>query len=157
MNIAICGPGRCGKDTMADRLVEKWGYTYAGTTSTVISREIAQREGITFEEAHAQRHQRREEWFRVGIELRGRDAAALAREVLKTGNLVVGVRDYNEMFAVIEEGLADIVIWVARDVPHDPTMHYGPEMCDIVIENRLSLEAFHSRIDRLAKALGIPR
>lgn len=157
MKIAICGPGRVGKDVVAEYLSSRHKFVYAGSTSVVISREVARREGITFEEAHAQRHDRRDDWFRIGNELRAIDKARLAREVLCDGDLCVGVRDYDEMAAVRDEELVDLAIWVDRPVPFDPTLKYTSALCDIILPNHGTLADLYRRLDRLAKTWRLTR
>ncbi|WP_406698551.1 DUF4406 domain-containing protein [Singulisphaera sp. Ch08] len=152
MRIAISGPGRSGKDVAADFLT-RYGFRYSGSTSHVITREIARREEITFEAAHEQRHDRRMKWYAVGNDLRKHDPAHLVREVLKTDDLVVGVRDWIEMKTARDEGLVDLVLWIDRDVPRDPTLTYGKELADIVIPNHWGLKEFHKRLDLVATLL----
>lgn len=156
MIIGIMGVGRSGKDTAAEWLVEHTNLKYRGSTSIIISEEIARRENITFEEAHSQRHERREYWRMVGDEMRIHDSAALAREVLKDSNLIVGIRSYLEMEKIKQERLCDIIIWISRlDVAVDPTIEFGSEMCDIVIENHWGFEEYYERLNNLSKILGL--
>lgn len=147
--IAISGPGRSGKDEAAEYL-KRHGFRYSESTSCVITREIARQTGLSFEECHAKRHEHRGRWYHVGNQLREKDPAHLVREVLKTGNVVVGVRDGIEMRAAREKGLVDLVVWIDRDVPPDPTLTYGTELADIIIPNHEGLPEFHARLDRLA-------
>lgn len=152
--IAICGPGRAGKDEAADFLVSR-GWRYAGSTSVVISREIARREGISFEAAHALRHARRDDWFRVGNELRDQHGPAhLAVEVLKDGDLVVGVRSRGEIETAKRRGLVDLVVWIDRfGIPCDPTLEYGASVADVIIPNWGTLDEYRARLARLADLL----
>jgi hypothetical protein len=157
MKLAIVGPSRCGKDVAARWFAEHTPLRYSKSTSQVIAPHAAARLGLSAEEAFARRHEDRDLWFKLGCELRRDDPAYLAREVLRDGDLVVGVRDRAEMEATIREGLVDLVIWIDRDVPVDPTLTYGRELADVVIENRWSLADLHRRLDRLASTWGLPR
>lgn len=155
--IGIFGPSRSGKDEAAEWFVNECGLCYNGTTSVAISREVARREGISFQDAHNQRHERKIYWRQLGDEMRVHDPAALARIVLSdNGNLLVGVRANIELNAVIRERLTLINIWIDRpSAPFDPTMGFGPDSCDIIIPNRWGIEEYHRRLWALARILGL--
>lgn len=155
MKIAIVGPGRSGKDEMAIRLAGTTSLRYSRSTSEVIAPHAAKRLGLSVKEAFRRRHEDRELWYRIGVELRADDPAFLAREVLKDGDIVVGVRDRLELETTCDEGLVDLVVWIDRDVPPDPTLTYGVDLADIIIPNRWELADFHRRIDRLAATWGV--
>jgi hypothetical protein len=155
MKLAICGPGRAGKDECGRWFAEHTPLRYSKSTSQVIAPFAAAHLGLSVEEAFRRRHEDRDLWFKLGCELRRDDPAYLAREVLRDGDLVVGVRDRAEMEATIREGLVSLVIWIDRDVPVDPTLTYGRELADMVIENRWSLADLRRRLDRIARALGL--
>jgi hypothetical protein len=156
LTLGIMGPGRSGKDEAAEWLAANTTLTYAGTTSVAISREVARREGIGFAEAHAQRHARRGYWRALGDEMRAHNASALAEEMLKDSTLLVGVRARIEMQAVIEKRLCDLVIWVDRPgIPHDPTLEFGPELCDFTIHNWWDVPEYLRRWRNLATTLGV--
>lgn len=155
MKLAIVGPGRAGKDEAARWLSARTRLHYALSTSEVIAPEIARRKGIAVTEAFANRHRDRDEWRRVGDEMRARDPAALARKTLAAGDICVGIRARVEIEAVIRERLVDLVVWVDRDVPEDPTLEYGAEMVDVVILNHWGVEELHGRLERLARTWGV--
>lgn len=156
ITLGIMGPGRAGKDEAAEWLAANTTLTYAGTTSVAISREVARREGISFEMAHVQRHARRGEWRQIGDEMRAHNPSALAEEMLKDSTLLVGVRARVEMQAVIEKRLCNLVIWVDRPgIPHDPTLEFGPELCDFTIHNWWDVPEYLRRWRNLADTLGV--
>lgn len=84
-----------------------------------------------------------------GPHIRANDAAYLARRTLEHGDIAVGIRDGAEMQAVLDEQLVDLAIWIERDVPLDPTLTYGPELCHVIMQNRSTLEAFHAKLGAL--------
>lgn len=157
MKLGIFGPGRSGKDEAAEWFVRECNLTYHGTTSVIISREIARREGNSFSLTHSERHSRREEWRTLGDEMRKDDPAALARAILKKdGELLVGVRAGVELHQVIKERLTDINIWIDRPAaPFDPTMGFGPDSCDIIIPNWWGLKEYHTRLWAFARFAGL--
>ena len=156
MKIAICGPGRCGKDTAAHWLKANTSLRYSRSTSEVIVPHVAKKLGLSVEETYRKRHEFRQLMFETGIELRQNDPAFLARTVLAEGDICNGVRDRREMQAVLDEQLVDLAIWIDRPwLPPDPTMGYGLEMCDIIIPNCWGLVDFIPRIARLARTWGV--
>ena len=155
--LAIVGPGRSGKGEVCTYLSRAYGFRYTFGTSWVISRHIALEDGCVAEEAHARRHAERDRWRRVGDNLRSSDPAALARACLADCDLVEGVRSRVEIDAVIAERLVDLVIWVQREVPDDPTLEYGPDVADVVILNDGDLLALWRRLDRLMAAMGVAK
>lgn len=149
--LAIRGPGRCGKDTAARWLATHTPLRLGRTTSEIIAPHVAARLGLTVEEAFARRHENRPLWFEVGNELRSPDPTYLVRECMKEGEIVVGLRNSDEVKAARAEGLIDLFVWVEREVPADPTQTFGPDLCDIVISNNGTLDEFHGRLRALAR------
>lgn len=158
MKIALCGHGRVGKDEAANWFNANTTIRYSGfSTSMAITPHAAKRLGISEAEAFARRHEDRMLWYELGNELREHDRAFLARQTFEHGDIAVGIRDRQEMLAVLEEGLVDLAIWISRGVPPDPTLTYGPELCHIIIQNRSDLPEFHAKLHRLSACLGILR
>ena len=156
MKLAICGRGRAGKDEAAKWFNENTTVRYSGfSTSAVITPYAAKRLGISEEEAFRRRHEDRMLWYKIGNELREHDPAFLARQTFERGDIAVGIRDANEMQAVLDEELIDLAIWIERDVPPDPTLTYGPEFCDVIVLNTGEIEAMYARLEALSKAMGI--
>lgn len=156
MKIAICGPGRAGKDEAAHWFNANTSLRYFGfSTSMAITPHAAKHLGISEEEAFARRHRDRELWYELGNNLRQNDKAFLARQTFEHGDIAVGIRDREELQTIIDEGLVDLAIWIDRDVPADPTLKYGPESCDIIVQNRSCISEFHTKLNRLAACLGI--
>lgn len=157
MIIGIFGPSTCGKDEAAEFLAREFGLIYHGTTSVVISRQIAKEEGRTLAQTHTRRHARKLEWRAKGDQMREHDPAALAREILGTdGNLLVGVRASIEMETVIKERLTDYNLWIDRpSVNFDPTMGFGPDICDAIIPNWWGIREYHIRLWAFARLIGL--
>jgi hypothetical protein len=153
--IAICGPGRCGKDTAARWLAANTPLRLGRTTSEIIAPHVAARLGLTVEEAFARRHENRPLWFDVGNELRTPDPTYLVRECLKEGEIAVGLRNSDEVKAARAEGLIDLFVWVEREVPADPTQTFGPERCDVIVLNTGTLDEFFGRLAALARFAGL--
>lgn len=157
MKLAILGHGRAGKDTAADFLDDHTPLRYAGSTSEFLCPFVAAKLGISEAEAFARRHEDRQLWYDTGNELRRDDPLFLVRRVLAAGDLIVGLRDAEEVARLPEVGV-DLRIWIHRDVPADPTCKFGPEDCDVVVHNTHPTDPtpMLRRLRRLVVAMGIP-
>ena len=152
--IAICGHGRHGKDTAAQWFADHTPLRFAGSLSWFLAKDVAKHLGCSREQAFLRRHESddmRMLWYRIGNETRQHDPGYLVRQALAEGDIVCGLRDAEEAALIVDEGLVDMMIWIERPgLPDDPTMMFGPEMCDIVIRNDGSLEAFYRKLSRFA-------
>lgn len=169
LKLAIVGHGRSGKDTAAEWFRDHTPLAYTMSTSRILLPLVVSRlyfidiDSCTeenypdlFEKEWDRRHDFREFWFDTGIWARRFDPAFLARAAVARGqDIVVGIRDGAEIRTTRSEGLVDLVLWIDRDVPPDPTLTYGVEEADVVIPNRWGLDAFHGRLRRLARSLGL--
>jgi hypothetical protein len=153
--IALLGYGRAGKDTAGAWLGEHTPLRYVGSTSQVICPMIAKELDIPVEEAWRTRHQHRMFWYEWANAYRRDDPAKLAKKCLEQGDMVVGLRDIIELNACKAAGLFDLIIWIDRDVPHDPTVTFTKEDCDIVVCNNTDLPTFYARLARLCRFAGI--
>jgi hypothetical protein len=153
--LAICGPGRCGKDTAARWLASHTPLRLARTTSEIIAPHVADRLGLTVEEAFTRRHENRPLWFGVGNELRSPAPTYLVRECLKEGEIVVGLRNSDEVKAARAEGLVDLFVWIERQVPVDPTQTFRAERCDVTVLKDGTLEDLFRRLEALTRFAGL--
>jgi hypothetical protein len=150
--VLVCGHGRAGKDTACEIICELTGWKFAGTTSKYLTKFVAAKLGLSDEEAYARRHESDETrmvWFHTGNELRKDDPSLLARMAFQNGDVSGGVRGKPEIEAIRQEGVADLIIWIDRDVPVDPTMEFGREYADIVIENNGTVTELREKLRRL--------
>lgn len=157
--ILIVGPGKSGKDLVADWLAANTRLTRGPGTSGIIAPYIADEDGITFTEAMAKRREERDRWVAKGDELieLHNDPAFLVRECLKVGRIVVGCRRREEVRQVRLERLVDLVLWIERPGCDDSTMGFGPEMADTIIENNRTIEKLYERLEGLARFAGLLR
>lgn len=153
--IALCGPSRCGKDECAKWLAANTPLRYSRSMSQVIAPHVAKRLGKTVDEVFATRHADKQLWFDIGNELRERDPLHIVRECLKDGELVVGPRDCGEIVHARETDLIDLAVWIERDVPEDPTLTYGAELCDVVVLNLGPLHRMFESLRALARFAGL--
>lgn len=156
VKVGIYGPSRSGKDIAAAYLAAHTRLRYWGPTSKVIAPHAAERLGMNAVEAYRLRHANRPLWRQIGDELRANDPAFLARVTLQRGDINVGVRARVEIEAVRRERLVDIAVWVDRaGIPDDPTLEFGPEMCDVLLPNHWGIPELHGRLRNLALSWGV--
>lgn len=149
--ILVVGPGRCGKDESCAIIERLTGLKNAGTFSKHLTPFVAAALGVSEAEAYANRHRDRETWFRIGEEMRQGDPTRLCRLAFKAGDVSGGVRGREEIEAIRAQGLTDLIVWVNRDVPHDPTLMFGEEMADVQIDNHGTLADLELRWARLLR------
>lgn len=166
MRLAICGPGKCGKDEAAKFLASITNLRYLGSTSQAALDFVYKKWNSiepgtykTKEDFYADRNLHRSFWATTIDEYNQNDQARLYRDHVCNGSdFLTGIRRLRELKAAKNEGLFDLSIWIEKpDVPGDHTLDYTAIHCDISIHNHLSLNHFHYKLERLADALGIIR
>lgn len=150
MNIVFIGHSRSGKDTACEVVASVTGQLNAGTVSRYLTRHVAAHLGVSCEQAYAERHANREHWRAIGDEIRQGDPALFAREMFAVGPVGGGIRARVEFDAARREGLFHLAVWIARDVPVDPTLELTSADCDLVIENSGTLPEFREKVRRFA-------
>jgi hypothetical protein len=169
--LAFVGYGEAGKDEAANYISANTPLRHGGSTSVhLLPYMVARRLGCTVERARARldyeeiaralydrRHAARQEWYDEGNRIRAADPGVLVRAALAAGELLVGCRDVCEIVYARDHGLVDLTLWVAnRRVPPDPTVMFGPEVADLVIENHVDLASYHRRLAALCRFAGVP-
>jgi hypothetical protein len=139
--IAIVGPGRSGKDEVAQALDGKGPFKWCGSLSWYALPFISRALGVTEQACWDNRHKHRGLWYEFCNWLRREDPCFLIRRALKKGNVVSGIRDVVEIDRAIEDQLFDAILWVERpETPVDPTLTYGKEKATDVLHNTGSLD-----------------
>lgn len=154
--ILLVGYGRAGKDEGLNYLAALTRLRNAGCTSVYLAKYVARELGISESEAYQTRHQRRDEWYRIGNELRANDPGILLREALANGPLTGGVRDLEEIVEARRCNLVDLIVWVENVlVPTDNTVKFGPEHCDVIVQNNGTLDEYQDKLRRLVAFAGL--
>jgi len=159
--IAFCGYGRSGKDTGAEwfrdhtKLVFKGGCSW--TARIYMAERLSKEMGrlVTPEEAYARRHEDRMKWYEYLNNYRCGAPSRLIRDCLNHSDIICGIRDRAELLAAREEGLLDLIIWVDREVPTDPTVTYTADDCDVIVRNHHSLPDYYAKLWHLAASMGL--
>jgi len=158
--LAICGYGESGKDTASIWLAENTPLRYTVSTSAaaaeVVFNQIRHTYGYdSVEECHADRKNHRELWGDIIREYNEPYGLTLYDELIETNDILNGIRRRDELHAVREAGLVDLVIWIDRVTPPDHSCDLYPGDADIVIWNFGTLEEFYGRLKRFADFGGL--
>lgn len=156
--LLLVGYGRAGKDCGLEYLSALTGMKNAGCTSVYLTKYVAAELGISELGAYQSRHRpgNRAKWFDIGNKLRLNDPGILLREALSNGPLTGGVRDLDEIVAARRFNLVDLIIWIENTrVPVDQTVKFGPEHCDMTIQNNGTIDEYHQKLKRLAEFAGL--
>ena len=162
MRVAISGAGRAGKDEAASYLATITPLRYvAGTSYWARHLVFARMKSLGYDYPDActcwgDRHNHRVLWAKIIGEYNAADPVQLYRDCLADQDMLTGVRWRHEQQACRAAGLVDLWVWISRPgIPHDPTMEYGPEECDVVLENNGTLKDFHATLQRFAYERGL--
>lgn len=160
IHLAICGPGLSGKNVVSKWLAENLGLRYHMSTSEaaaeVVYDKLKDKYGYSScDECWNDRRMHRVEWGEIIADHNKPDGIQLYRTMLADHDILDGIRRGAELIKCQELGLIDLSIWVQRDVVGDPSLDYGPEVCDISVDNSGSLEDFYRKLARLGRWLPI--
>jgi len=162
LNLAICGPGRCGKDTAMQWLSDNTILVNAGSTSEAAAPLVFDRIGRDFgyvdpHDCWEDRHNHRVLWAKIIWEYNQPLGITLYEDMLKESNLLNGIRRAGELQALLDRGMIDLVVWIERDVDEDPSLEMSSDVADVIIPNNGTLTELYQKLARLAKVLGILR
>lgn len=162
MKILIISHKRWGKDSLAEIWERYFGLTYNSSSQAASNIFIyeALKEKYNYsspEECFEDRMNRRKEWYDLITEYNKKDRTRLAREILKSSDCYVGMRDRNEIKACVKEKLFDLIVWVdasKRMPPEDLESFNIDESCaHIIIQNNGSLKEFTKKAINLGTIL----
>jgi hypothetical protein len=158
VTFAFCGPGRSGKDESAEYLRDHYGLRFAGSLSQYLAPYMATKYGVSVEQAFAERHKNRMDWYEEGKRLRAIDPEVLTRPALEAGDILSGVRDNVEIDRIVAYNLVTLRVWIERNVDPDPMMEYGAGRCHVIVDNNGTKAELYARLDGLAALAGlVPR
>jgi hypothetical protein len=158
--ICIIGHGRSGKDTVAEILCAMYGFTFQSSSMAAakifIYDELKDKYGYeSFDECYRERHNNREEWFRLITRYNSSDPSRLARNIMQDSDIYVGMRSRVEIEACKRERIFDLTIWVdaALRIPEESSKSFniGRDSADIIIDNNSS----HMELIRKVRNLGV--
>jgi len=162
MKICIIGYARAGKDELARVFSKHFGVSFQSSSEAAcklfIFDALKDKYGYkTWQECMDDRYSHRSEWYDLISDYNHSDPTRLAREILKTNDIYVGMRDDIELARCVGAGLFDLVIWVdgEKRVGVEPvsSCKVRKEHADIIIDNNGDKLNFHIRALRLGFAL----
>ena len=143
--LCIIGLGRQGKDTVAEILRDKFGYTSLSSSEAaakiflfdLLMDEFGYE---TWQECFEDRHNHRDRWFTEISKYNTPDKSRLASAIMEENDIYVGMRCKEELDACIEGNIFDLVIWVdasERVSYREPesSCTVTKEQADLVINN----------------------
>lgn len=145
--LLIIGHMRHGKDSVAEMLRDGWGYSFCSSSwaacEKVIFPAMSKQQGYaTLQECFEDRVNHRTQWHQLISSYNTPDKARLAREIMETNDIYVGMRCQEELKAT--RGLFDVVVWVdasQRLLPEPVSSNtLTKEMADYCISNNGDLQ-----------------
>lgn len=115
--ILIIGHKAHGKDTVAEILTQLYGFNYKSSSEMALDiflmDRLKQVFGITSREEYYQRKEEvRAFMYQEILKYNTPDRAKLAKEIMTTNDIYVGMRDKHEIASCINQGVFDLVIGV---------------------------------------------
>tara|TARA_R110000737_G_scaffold351110_2_gene392266 strand:+ start:598 stop:1125 length:528 start_codon:yes stop_codon:yes gene_type:complete len=153
--VLILGHARHGKDTVADILHNEFNLKCSSSSMSVLDsflfKILNKKYKLNYKntkEAFKDRMNVRKIWFDEISKYNKNDKTRLAREVLKTNDIYVGLRSAEEIEACIKRGVFDLIIGVYDNrKPHENNVNWNlGTYCDYIIQNNGSLEELKARI-----------
>jgi hypothetical protein len=160
--LLIIGHARHGKDTAAEILKELYGYDFESSSiaaSRIFLYDILKdKYGYkTPEECFEDRVHHRKEWHDLICWYNRDDKAALAKAILKTSNVYVGMRSDEELAECKRQGIFDLVLGVYDfRKPEEPETSFNInlwEQADIILPNSQDIPTLREKIKKLAPML----
>lgn len=160
--LCICGPGRSGKDTIAEWLGNNTSLKYVGGTSWFAAERIYNHmislghKYRSVEECWEDRIYHRVLWADYIDNVINRDdPCTLYKMCLEQQDILTGIRRIKEIQSV-KKLYNCLTIWVERKgLEVDLTMGYGPEECDLIITNNGNVSELFGKLGRFKCMMGI--
>jgi dephospho-CoA kinase len=160
--ILLIGHAQHGKDTTAEIMKELYGFRYESSSvaaSRIFLFDVLKKKYgyLTPEQCYEDRVNHRDEWYDLICEYNSVDRARLAKEIMRNGDMYVGMRDDEEIQECRRQGVFDLVIGVFDPrKPLEPATSFNIdiwEMSDFIIPNSGTLYDLRTRIELLEPLL----
>ena len=157
MKVYVIGHGECGKDTICEIMNELHGISFSTSSwhaTPFVRGYIYADLGISYEsdkDCHEDRRNHRQTWREAIESYCFDDKTRMSREIFEKSMIYSGIRSYEEFKASAH--MSDLVIWIDRDVPEDPTLDIPREVADIIVDNNGSLEDLRDSAYRIGRIL----
>ena len=158
MKLLIIGHMRHGKDTVAEMIKQHFDMDFQSSSQAAadifIYDELKDKYGYTTpEECFKDRVNHRKEWHDLICEYNKHDKARLAKKILETHDIYVGMRSSAEIEACLQQNVFDWVIGVYDPrKSHEPSDSFDIDLfkdADVIIPNGGSLWDLRTRVYKL--------
>lgn len=160
--LLLVGSARHGKDTVAEILKEEFGYTFKSSSQAAADIFIYDRlkdkyNYSTSEECFEDRVNHRAEWYNLIVEYNREDRAKLAKGIMASCDIYVGMRDNEEIEECLRQGVFELIIGIYD--PRKPEESRDSfninlwEKADIIIPNSQGLDELRERVIKLKNLL----
>lgn len=155
--VLILGAARHGKDTAAELLSELTGWAFRSSSLFVAEHAVLPTLGPKYgydsvEECYDDRQAHREEWRDLIRAYNQNDRAKLAKKLLTTCSVYVGMRCHMEYAECMRQEVFDYVLWVDasdRVGGHDPSLTiHQDDFFMHTIDNNGTPEDLKKRLER---------
>jgi dephospho-CoA kinase len=158
IKLLLIGHAQHGKDTAAEILRDVFGFNFESSSIAAskifLYDALKDKYGYTSpEECFNDRVNHRAEWYDLICEFNKNDRARLAKEILKTSNVYVGMRDNKEIEECLKQGVFDYVIGIYNpNKPLEPSNSFNIDLwqkSDMVISNAGTIEDLKNKLSKL--------
>jgi dephospho-CoA kinase len=156
--ILIIGHARHGKDTVAGIMQESFGYNFESSSEAAsrifLFKALRDKYGYKSpKQCFEDRVNHRVEWHDLICEYNKDDKARLAKDILKTSNVYVGMRSDEELDECKRQKIFDVVLGVyAHDKPEESPDSFSINIwkqSDIIIPNSQGILELYIRVLKL--------
>lgn len=162
--LIVTGYARHGKDTVCEMLTE-YGYNFKSSSEFVGKKVVYpvlkdKYNYQSWEECYKDRVNHRSEWFDLIAEYNAEDKGRLGRELFEEYDIYCGIRNEEELMALLPEEL--LLIWVdaqrrLQTVEDSSSMTIDRDKMPFIIDNNGTLEDLKYRVELLAQIIDANR
>ena len=161
-SLLIIGNQRHGKDSLAEILRNNFGLKFKSSSQSAadifIYDELKEKYSYkTPVECFEDRVNHRQEWYEMICDYNKSDKSRLAKDILKTTDCYVGMRDREEIDECLKNKLFDLVIWVdASDrlpLEDKKSFNIDKSCAHIILDNNGTYDEFVNKSVLLGKLL----
>jgi len=157
--ILIIGHARHGKDTVAQFLKDLYGYEFKSSSQAASEIFLYDRLKVKYgyktpEECFEDRVNHRAEWHDLICDFNKDDHAKLAKAIMSTNDIYVGMRSNREAESCIEQGVFDLILGVFNPMhPLEPRDSFDIDLwqkSDLILSNSGTLADLERKIKNLS-------
>ena len=155
-NIIVVGLARHGKDTVSAMIADKLGLTFQSSSMVLLDEVIypVLKDKYGYKDEHEcfeDRVNHRQEWFELLRDYNTPDATRLGRLIFSRHKIYCGLRNTNELEALVLAGLVDYIVWVdAVDrlgVTESESITIWPDEANYIINNNGDLADLEAEVN----------